>query len=76
MLHFWIGYVNLSGPMFGQVSHGPGTDFIDLSQYNTLWISISQLKLQKQILGKFWGPDRHKLLGEKCLKMTIYGTQF
>ena len=29
----------------------------------------------KKKLGKFWGPDRHKLLGEKCLKMTIYGTQ-
>ena len=30
---------------------------------------------KKNILGKFWGPDKHKLLGEKCLKMTIYGTQ-
>ena len=30
---------------------------------------------KKNILGKFWSPDRLKLLGEKCLKMTIYGTQ-
>ena len=31
---------------------------------------------KRKILGIFWGPDRHKLLGEKYLRMTIYGTQF
>ena len=40
------------------------------------WKKIKSFEVIFDLPEIFWVPDRHKLLGEKCLKMTIYGTQF